>query len=245
MTADQHVIVALHGTASSGAQWQRIIQHFDPADIIHTPDLPGYGDSPRPAAPGISAYLDPIVQTIRAVGKPVHLVGHSFGGTCAMKIAADLPELVCQLSLYEPVLLSQALPDLPNLPAQSHPLRALWRDIDVDDTQAAIRSFCAFWGFPYPEHLSPQRLAQMQRIVLSDFDAAVALYETLQGHRIACPARIVYGGRSPAFVAQMMAVAGELLPNAETIRVPEADHLGPFFLPESVIPLLQERIRPI
>jgi lipase len=43
---------------------------------------------------------------------PVHLIGHSFGATVALRLAIEAPERVASLTLIEPVLFAAA-PDGP------------------------------------------------------------------------------------------------------------------------------------
>ena len=58
-------------------------------------DLPGFGSSPPPTvAGGARLYASLVVPVLTALGHPVTLVGHSFGGRIATVIAADRPELV-------------------------------------------------------------------------------------------------------------------------------------------------------
>ena len=56
----------------------------------------------------------PIIGLIRNIGTPVHLVGHSYGGGVALRIARELPELIRSLTLIEPSsfhLLKEGDPD--------------------------------------------------------------------------------------------------------------------------------------
>ncbi len=58
-------------------------------------DLPGFGSSPPPTvAGGARLYASLVVPVLTALGHPVTLVGHSFGGRVATVIAADHPEVV-------------------------------------------------------------------------------------------------------------------------------------------------------
>src|SRR5689334_22126360 len=79
-------VVALHGSASTGAQWRSLTGYIGGRFRVVTPDLPGYGASARPTAAaggadGLAADAEAIAALIDEVGEPVHLVGHSYGGS--------------------------------------------------------------------------------------------------------------------------------------------------------------------
>lgn len=64
-------------------------------------DLPGFGASPVPeVAGGARHYAELVLPALREIAsQPVALVGHSFGGTVAVVLASEHPELVSSLVL--------------------------------------------------------------------------------------------------------------------------------------------------
>lgn len=88
-------VVALHGWGRSGADFTGVLAGLD-ALAIH---LPGFG----PAGPpedvwGTADYARLVAEAIEPLG-PVVIVGHSFGGRIAVRLAASRPELVSGLVL--------------------------------------------------------------------------------------------------------------------------------------------------
>ncbi len=85
-------IVALHGWARRGADFDRVLDGLDAVAF----DLPGFGASPAPTvATGAAGYAAAVVEALDVVGGgPFVLVGHSFGGRVAVVIASTRPELV-------------------------------------------------------------------------------------------------------------------------------------------------------
>ena len=66
------------------------------------PDLPGFGDSDKPAAAdyGIEAQVNNLSRFIEAVGlRQVHLGGHSMGGWISAGLASSRPDMVTSLWL--------------------------------------------------------------------------------------------------------------------------------------------------
>lgn len=88
-------VVALHGWARSGADFAPIVAGLDAV----APHLPGFGttDAP-PAAWGSADYAELVADAIRPFA-PVVILGHSFGGRVAVRLAAKYPELVKALVL--------------------------------------------------------------------------------------------------------------------------------------------------
>ena len=48
-------VIALHGSASTGAQWQSLVGYLEGRFRVYTPDLPGYGGSAPPRPPACPA----------------------------------------------------------------------------------------------------------------------------------------------------------------------------------------------
>ncbi|MGD1878667.1 MAG: alpha/beta fold hydrolase [Kiloniellaceae bacterium] len=102
-------LVALHSSASTGGQWKALAARLDGARPVFTPDLPGYGraafrDGKAPGEPSLAADSAAVLRGVGSEVPAFHLVGHSYGGAVAMKIALDHPRRVASLTLIEPVL---------------------------------------------------------------------------------------------------------------------------------------------
>jgi pimeloyl-ACP methyl ester carboxylesterase len=95
-------ILLLHGIGSSATAWSGQLDRLRGEFTCLAPDLPGYGDSPDPASPG----LDAVVADVAAVleGRPAHVVGVSFGALTALALARARPELVSSLVLSDATL---------------------------------------------------------------------------------------------------------------------------------------------
>jgi len=88
-------VVALHGWGRDGTDFAMILSGLD-AVSIH---LPGFGPAPAPDDVwGSEEYADLVADAIEACA-PVIVVGHSFGGRVAVRLAARRPELVAGLVL--------------------------------------------------------------------------------------------------------------------------------------------------
>ncbi|MFW5416556.1 alpha/beta hydrolase [Nocardiopsis sp. CNT-189] len=102
-------IVYLHGLNGSSADWTDLMGALAGEYRGEAPDLPGFGKSPPPEDGdyGLDAGVAAAADLIASGERPVHLVGNSLGGSIAVRLAAERPELVRTLTLISP-----ALPDL-------------------------------------------------------------------------------------------------------------------------------------
>lgn len=124
-------VVLLHGGAGSWTHWIRNIPALVPNHQLLVPDMPGFGDSDSVA---LSDSLDPLAEAIlqgvrTLIGDlPFHLVGFSFGGLAAARMA-----LLARPRVQRLVLVGASgfgLPTSLRLPLQS------WRGLGPLDQHA-------------------------------------------------------------------------------------------------------------
>lgn len=230
---EKQVVVALHGSASNGAQWQRIADHFSGTEAFLTPDLPGYGAGDSAGHQDATRRLAPLCKMIRNIGRPVHLVGHSFGGTCAIRIAQEIPNLISSLSVYEPIVISSTVATEYGF---QNPLEEVGNRMRRQSPFEAMQNFCAFWGLPQPKVVSDVLLAKMQQTILSDFDTGTEISRDLNNRHYRGPVRLMHGTKSPPVVSAMASTVQSAMPQAERIEFKGLDHFGPFAAPSRVIP---------
>ena len=105
-------VVWLHGWARRGTDFRACASELANQGVASVAiDLPGFGASPAPDAPGGARhYATLLTETLADIGdEPLVLVGHSFGGRVATVVAATHPELVRALVLTGvPLLRSSA-----------------------------------------------------------------------------------------------------------------------------------------
>ena len=98
-------LVLVHGLGARGEDWVHEIAPLAAAGFhVYAPDLPGYGRSAHPADASYTiAYEEAAVAGfIKQVGVVrTDVAGWSMGGWVSMKLAADHPELVDRLVLYD------------------------------------------------------------------------------------------------------------------------------------------------
>jgi lipase len=136
-------VLTIHGLTGHGQRWQQLAGYL-PEITIAAPDLLGHGRSSW-AAPwsidanvsALGALLDDVADT------PVLVVGHSFGGALAMRLAAARPDLVAALLLLDPAVgldgewmreIAEAMFSSPDYPdraeAREEKAGGSWVDVD-------------------------------------------------------------------------------------------------------------------
>lgn len=96
-------VLLLHGWASTSAYWEPLTAELlDAGRSVWIVDLPGYhrGDA---LPPGFQWTLESAAASVAAIAardpSPVHIVGHSMGGSVTLMLAAAYPELVASVAL--------------------------------------------------------------------------------------------------------------------------------------------------
>jgi pimeloyl-ACP methyl ester carboxylesterase len=88
------VVVFVHGNPETAAVWGPLLGELGRDDVVRL-SPPGFG---APLPPGFGAtvtdYRDWLVGEVAALGEPVHLVGHDWGGGHAVNLAMARPDLL-------------------------------------------------------------------------------------------------------------------------------------------------------
>jgi pimeloyl-ACP methyl ester carboxylesterase len=211
------------------------------SDRFHlvAPDMVGHGRGPEgdPSRDYHDQATDHAAGLLTAA--PVHLVGHSFGATVALRLAIEHQGRVRSLSLVEPVLFAAA-PDGPEKRANARTLARLSPMIAAGDTAGAARVFLSAWGageeFDALPAAQAARMAgrmwiiEAQRAALHD-DAARLLPRLRQ---VACPVLLLEGDASPPVIGQILDRLEADLPDARRARVAGAGHMAPVTHPHAV-----------
>ncbi len=95
--------MCVHGWLLAGRLWQPLERQWHGRRSCWCPDLPGFGQAPRPRGlqPTLASYGRWLAAATRqqAAGRPVVLVGHSLGGSVALHAATALGDQLQALVL--------------------------------------------------------------------------------------------------------------------------------------------------
>jgi epoxide hydrolase 4 len=142
--ADGPLVLLLHGFPELSESWREVLPRLAEAGFhAVAPDLRGYGGTDRPEGGyDLDTLAGDIVELARCIqpGRPVHLVGHDWGGVIAYHVAATHPEVVDRLAVI-------------NAPHPAVLMREIWKPAQL------VRSwYIFFFQIPYlPERLLSAR----------------------------------------------------------------------------------------
>lgn len=97
-------VVLLHGGHGCWLHWVRNIEALAESRSVWVPDMPGYGESDRPASGAMESLVLAMQASLRALpgcDRPIDLVGFSFGGLVAAHLASGMLP-VARLALLGP-----------------------------------------------------------------------------------------------------------------------------------------------
>jgi 2-hydroxy-6-oxonona-2,4-dienedioate hydrolase len=186
-------MVLLHGGVGSSSHWVRSLPALAERFHVTAFDLPGYGNSPDvPRGMTPDEYVDWVTQAVMAATPDgCHLVGFSFGGALAGRVAAKLGRRVVGLSLLGSggfgVPVGRSIPTV-NVPG---------RQAEVSERRAAAAANLGQWMLstaPAPE--DPIVDVQLSNIDRTRFDSRrISLRATLLDDllRIPAPVQMIWG----------------------------------------------------
>jgi pimeloyl-ACP methyl ester carboxylesterase len=230
-------VVAVHCSLGSGRQWAKLGAELGAGIKLIAPDLIGYGsntcllDLPMTLAQEVSA----LREHLREANGPIHLVGHSYGGAIAFKIATDpaFEHRIRSLTLIEPVLVTLLLESAPDrrLYNQFADLaREVSRDLWNGSVLEAIDKFTEFWNGSGPrEELSAAariRMIEHAERLAFDFMAAFAEeHVTMAAASLRVPTLLFSGGQSPNLTQRIVRRLAAIMGGAEVRHLPDAGHM--------------------
>lgn len=96
-------LVLVHGGVSDRTYWAPVVPALAERCTVVTVDRRGRGASGDAASYAIDREFEDVAAVVDAIDEPVHLLGHSYGGICALEAALRTGNLAT-LMLYEPAL---------------------------------------------------------------------------------------------------------------------------------------------
>lgn len=234
----------LHCSLGHAGGWQGMARALDDMLDMVAFDLPSHGRSAdwdgagdlQTVSMGMALdFLDP--------EQPIDLIGHSFGGTIALRIAAERPELVRSLVLIEPVFFAVAMADRPDLKAaHDQEMGTYYRALELGDYPEATRIFTGFWGDGRAWDTIPeaQRASMIKRIGLVHaghpqiYGDKAGILASGALERIGHPTLLIEGAASPPYIAAINDGLMARLRRAERAVIDGAGHMVPITHPDEV-----------
>ena len=232
-------IVLLHGTGGSGRQWAEFAEALHTEFQVVVPDLCGYGGTthwPGEGTFNLAIEADLVHALIDKFKKPVHVVGHSFGGAVALKLALRYPEQLKSLTVVEPASfhLLRHGDDMDDLAFRqiSEVAAVIASAVNCGDYLGAMRRFVDFWNGngAWNALPKPQRISLARRINKVTLDFWATLNDpTRRGDlfNVAVPTLVIFGERSPLPTRRICFHLARVLPDVRQRAIAGAGHMLP------------------
>lgn len=240
--------IMIHCTLSNAGSLSRFANGFSDRMTLTGFDLPGHGksqdwDFDQDYQDGNLA----ITETF--ISEPVHLVGHSFGATVALRFAHKHPHLVKSLVLFEPVFFQAALTHNPSLADSYFAAHAPFVDaLDAGDNAKAAEMFLADWGDGTPWDALPDafRETAIKRMPLVGAGAK-SVHQDHAGmlnddglNRVNVPTLFIRGERTHFMIKHIHEALCEMMPNARDHVIANAGHMVPITHAKDCIDVVTE-----
>ena len=247
-------VLALHCSLAHAGAWSGLAALLQGVTITAF-DQPGHGRAPEwDGAQEIHSLTTGIAISLAEAigdGKPIDLLGHSFGGTVALRIALERPDLVRSLVLVEPVLFAAAR-------ASGHAAFSPFKDSHMAFLQRlaegqrdeAAALFHTSWGGGEALSELPERqrryiidrihhIAAQNPVLVQD---AAGLLAYMRLESLGVPVLLVEGGASPPIIDAIMEELARRIPQTHRLVVPGAGHMVPITHADAVAPAVQAHL---
>jgi pimeloyl-ACP methyl ester carboxylesterase len=237
-------VVLGHSSTGSGGQWRSLFTRLINRYRLIAPDHLGYGRTGT--YPGSIPLVDHevaiILRMIELAGGPVHLVGHSYGGSLMARMTLVAPERVRSLTLIEPTLFYLLAPA--GMHAEHEEIWAVAdrviRYVDAGNVDEAARGFIGYWVGPgaydgMDERTRAAVVGSMAKLRIewpTAFEAQGATAEALASLQM--PIHLMVGRKTTRAASAVIEVLRRIWPKARCTEIEDAGHMAPLTHAEPV-----------
>ena len=242
----------LHCSLANSRAWLSFADAFKDRLSMIAFDLPGHGMSQD--WDYSTDYQDSCLEISSTfINKPIHLVGHSFGATIALRVAQRYPNFVKSLTLIEPVFFAAAFFGNRALEAQFMSDHAdYFRAGEEKNWQLAAELFLQKWGNNEDWNLFSETKKRQfaQRIPLT-FEVSNAIYQDphqmLKEHTFSSltgKSSIIFGDKSHFVMPYIVEALSIRIPNTALQCVQNAGHMLPITHSKICAQIFEKTITP-
>ena len=241
-------VLLFHCTMGTVGAWRGLTQCLKQGYKFTAFDLPGHGKSG--AFTGERDFQDlSCVIGKTFLDRPMHLIGHSFGGSVAIRLALEVPKMVRSLVLIEPVMMNLAFADDPAFKDKYDADHLAYFDAYMSgDHETAAREFFLLWGdgrdwLDIPEFARAQMIEKIPMIYAADpkvYRDEYGFAEPGSFDVISVPVLLMEGGESHFSVAHVNTALDRRLSNSTRSTIKGAGHMLPITHPKETAQAISE-----
>jgi pimeloyl-ACP methyl ester carboxylesterase len=225
-------LLLVHGAVGDHTRWASVLPTLEQHFTVYAMDRRGRGESGDAPDYALEREFEDVAAMVDSIGGQINLLGHSFGGLCALEAALGTSRLR-RLVLDEPDVLAPADPSDEALCR----IRGL---IDAGDREGALILFLGEIAKVSPRDIDtlrslpswPARVAMVhtalrEQQALDNYRSDVARFKDL-----AVPTLLVLGGNSAPENRANIALLAASLPHSRIAVIPGEGHLSMLGAPE-------------
>ncbi|MEM7335612.1 MAG: alpha/beta hydrolase, partial [Chloroflexota bacterium] len=234
-------IICLHASSSTSQQWDAFKNHLEnrPYQVV-APDLYGYGQGPLPTDKfSLEDEVDWVLSHLYPL-KPFHLIGHSYGGGVALKVAQRVPGRILSLTLFEPAAFGLLKTEKPEDFAEiANVFEEVKQLADSGQHLEATVQFIDYWNGPnafmhMPEHIQNAVLTSMSKVLLEWNTVVESTSDLAQLTALRMPTLLLSGARSTKVGQSIVALLAEKLSDVRVETLDRLGHMAPVTHPTAV-----------
>ncbi|NJK47037.1 alpha/beta fold hydrolase [Candidatus Gracilibacteria bacterium] len=253
---DGFPLVLLHGTGESAIDWSWVMPSLADSYRVYAPDLPGSGDSSKPARDySLEFYTQFTVDFLKVLGiEQAVLIGNSLGGLISLRVALYYPERVAALVLVDSSGLGLAVN-----PALSHLTLPWYGEIAIASVITPFGASFRARGrslllFANPAEVPPIWFAEQERLALmpgfleavlsslraqlTPFSQRAPMLDSLP--HLQMPTLVVWGENDALLPQEQAYAAVKCLQQGYLVTIPNCGHVVPVERPKELTVALQD-----
>ncbi len=243
--AGKPTLVLLHGFAANKENWLRFSRYLSADYHIIAPDLPGHGASVKDVnlSYHISDQVRYLDELMRALGEDkFHIVGNSMGGAISSVYAAEHPDKIVSVTLFDPAgIYDHESEYARRLEKGENPL-IVENYQDFEELMAFAMEDQPFVPWPITSVIAERSIAnkvinqKIFRDLRSDTDQ-LNFKEELK--KISAPTFVLWGEQDRVISWQNAALFTELITNSRKLILPGVGHVPMIEVPEKSAEILR------
>ncbi len=219
-------LVLVHGTAADHSRWAPVLPALEERFTVYAIDRRGRGGSGDSDDYAIEREFEDVAAIVDSLGEPVNLLGHSYGGLCALE-AALRTRNVRKLVLYDPGIEVAGGEIYPHEVVER--LDALLEEGDRDGVVETTMRRVAGLTPEVVEYMRAQPVWQARlnaaHTIPRELRAVKSYrFDPERFENLATPTLLLAGGESPAALRKAAEAVDEALPDSRRLVMPGQGH---------------------
>lgn len=235
--------ILLHCALAHSGAFAGIMNRLADRLSMRAIDLPGHGGTELDASRDLQEQsTGDVLAMLAESSEPAHLIGHSFGGTVALRAALEAPDKVASLILFEPVYFSFLSPEeRAAFSSEAEAQEALYSAAAAGDWEAAAENFLGRWGAPGRNAMTRAQASYVRdrMPLVIESEASIRSGPGIAVRppdldRISCPVLLMAGADTQPVAHAILDIMARGIPHSRRVVLPDIGHMAPILAPDAV-----------